>query len=242
MRDLATPPSILPLRLKGLSFEAAGKRLLSEVSFAVEKGERLLILGPNGAGKSLLLRLCHGLLEPSGGRVIWADGSARAAAQAMVFQRPVMLRRSSRDNLDHALALSGTPRALRPARIDAALSRFGLTALADRGARLLSGGEQQRLALARAWLMRPEILFLDEPTSALDPASTRLIEDCLVSFNADGMTIVMTSHNLAQARRLATRVLFLSGGRLLEDAPAERFFSDPETSEARAYLRGDLIW
>lgn len=242
MRDLSTPESILPLRLEGLGFEAGGKTLLSDIALEVAKGERLLVLGPNGAGKSLLLRLCHGLLTPSRGRVIWADGSARAAAQAMVFQRPVMLRRTARANLDHALSLAGLPRGERAPRIEAALARFGLAGLAERGARLLSGGEQQRLALARAWLMRPEILFLDEPTSALDPASTRLIEESLSRFSADGMTIVMTSHNLGQARRLASRVAFLSSGRLLEEAPAERFFTDPQTPEARAYLAGDLVW
>ena len=242
MKDMAYQTGILPLRLQGLGFEAGGKHLLKDVSLEVERGERLLILGPNGAGKSLLLRLCHGLLTPSRGQVLWACGSARPAAQAMVFQRPVVLRRSARANLDQSLSLAGTPRDDRPARISAALELFGLTPLADRGARLLSGGEQQRLALARAWLMRPEILFLDEPTSALDPASTRMIEEAITAFNAEGMTIVMTSHNLGQARRLASRVAFLSGGRLLETASAERFFSAPQTREARAYLDGDLVW
>ncbi len=242
MKDMAHESSILPLRLQSLGFSAGGKDLLSGVDLTIPQGQRLMILGPNGAGKSLLLRLCHGLLVPDRGRVVWADGSARVRAQAMVFQRPVMLRRSARANLDHALALAGVGRRERAVRIDAALERFGLRPLADRGARLMSGGEQQRLALARAWLTRPEILFLDEPTSALDPGATRLIEEIIQGFSADGMTIVMTTHNLGQARRLADQVLFLGCGKVLEYSPAATFFDAPATPEARAFLTGDLLW
>lgn len=242
MRDMTGDGSILPLRLERIGLRAGGRQLLSEVSLTVAPGARLVILGPNGAGKSLLLRVCHGLLAPHQGRVIWADGSSRPRAQAMVFQRPVMLRRSARANLNHALALAGTPRAARGARIAAALARFGLQDLADHGARLLSGGEQQRLALARAWLSRPEILFLDEPTSALDPGATRQIEGIIRDFSAEGMTIVMTTQNLGQARRLAREVLFLGRGKVLEEGPADRLLSAPATPEARAFLAGDLPW
>lgn len=242
MRDMAPETTILPLRLEGLGFSAGGKRLLADINLTIAPGRRLVILGPNGAGKSLLLRLCHGLLRPDTGRVLWADGSERAGAQAMVFQRPVLLRRSVRGNLDHALALQGVARPERARRSARAIARFGLGPLADRGARLLSGGEQQRLALARAWLTRPEILFLDEPTSALDPGATRQIEEIIAGFSAEGMTIVMTTHNLGQARRLADEVVFLDRGRLKEQAPAAAFFTSPATPEARAFLAGDLLW
>lgn len=234
--------TILPLRLEGLGFAIGGNTLLSEVNLTIPAGRRLVILGPNGAGKSLLLRLCHGLLPANRGRVVWADGSTRAKAQAMVFQRPVMLRRSVRANLDHALALAGIARGQRANLIDMALERFGLTAMAARGARLLSGGEQQRLALARAWLTRPEILFLDEPTSALDPGATKMIEEIIEGFNAEGMTIVMTTHNLGQARRLADEVVFLNKGRLIEQTPADSFFATPASPEAQAFVAGDLLW
>lgn len=234
--------SILPLRLEGIGLDAGGRPLLDGIGLRVERGARLVVLGPNGAGKSLLLRICHGLLPPDRGRVIWADGSDRPARQAMVFQRPVMLRRSARGNLDHALALTGVPRAARAAQIAGALSRFGLAALAERGARLLSGGEQQRLALARAWLTRPEILFLDEPTSALDPGAARQIEAIIADFSAEGMTIVMTTQNLGLARRLARDIAFLDRGRLREAGPAGTFFAGPATPEARAFLAGDLAW
>jgi tungstate transport system ATP-binding protein len=238
----AISSAILPLRLVGAGYAVGGKTLLSDISLAVEPGRRLVVMGANGAGKSLLMRLCHGLIAPTSGRRIWADGSMRAEAQAMVFQRPVLLRRSVAANLDYPLALRGVSRAERRDTVARTLDRFGLGPMADRPARLLSGGEQQRLALARAWAMAPEILFLDEPTSALDPSATRIIEEMIESFSAEGITIVLTTHNLGQARRLAEDVAFLHRGRLIEHRPAAEFFAGPQAPEARAFLAGDLIW
>jgi tungstate transport system ATP-binding protein len=241
MRDTA---SILPLRIGKVGFSAGSATLLEDVSFTVPRGGATVILGPNGAGKSLLLRLCHGLLRPSHGTVTWQGGDGSLAGKkrhAMVFQKPVMLRRSARANLTHALAAAGHGREA-GVRADAALERFGLAAIAERPARLLSGGEQQRLAIARADALQPEILFLDEPTSALDPGATRQIEAMLLAMKAAGVTLVMTSHDLGQARRLADRVLFLNRGRLLEDTPAADFFTRPATAEARAFIAGDLLW
>ena len=238
----AISSAILPLRLEGAGYAVGGKTLLSDISLVVEPGRRLVIMGANGAGKSLLMRLCHGLIAPTSGRRIWADGSMRAEAQAMVFQRPVLLRRSVAANLDYPLALRGVSRAERRDTVARTLDRFGLGPMADRPARLLSGGEQQRLALARAWTMAPEILFLDEPTSALDPSATRIIEEMIESFSAEGITIVLTTHNLGQARRLAEDVAFLHRGRLIEHRPAAEFFAGPQAPEARAFLAGDLIW
>jgi tungstate transport system ATP-binding protein len=234
--------SILPLRVEDLAFEALGKRLLEGVSFTLPKGGVTAIIGPNGAGKSLVLRLCHGLLAPGGGAVRWhASGAGRGRKRhAMVFQRPVMLRRSARANVIHALAAKGEPDA--PAKADAALRRFGLLPLAERPARLMSGGEQQRLAIARAWALEPELMFLDEPSSNLDPGATRQIEDIIAGLAAEGMTILMSTHDLGQARRLASRILFFHGGRLLEDAPADAFFPGPATREGRAFIAGELLW
>jgi tungstate transport system ATP-binding protein len=160
----------------------------------------------------------------------------------MVFQRPVLLRRSAFGNLTHALSVAGLGYRERRVRAGDALDRFGLASLAGRAARTLSGGEQQRLAIARAWALRPQVLFLDEPTAALDPGATRAIEAMVEACHADGMTIVMTTHDLGQARRLAQEILFLHGGRLREAAPANDFFEAPQTPEARAFLRGDLLW
>jgi tungstate transport system ATP-binding protein len=153
-----------------------------------------------------------------------------------------MLRRSVRANLLHALAVNGWGWSDRRARAEAATERFGLAHLAARPARILSGGEKQRLALARAWALKPEVVFLDEPTSALDPAATRAIEELIEGFAAEGVTVVMTTHDLGQARRLADRILFLHHGRLIEDAAAADFFAGPATAEARAFLAGELLW
>jgi tungstate transport system ATP-binding protein len=236
------PAPILPLQLRALGYVVGGSALLSDITLTIPAGRRLIVMGPNGAGKSLFLRLCNGLIEPTSGQRIWADGTARARAQAMVFQRPVLLRRTVAANIDYPLALAGQPKRLRAEVVARTLDRFGLCALSDRPARLLSGGEQQRLALARAWAMRPQILFLDEPTSALDPSATRLIEDMVEQFSEESITIVMTTHNLGQARRLAQDVAFMHRGRLIEHRSAAEFFAGPETPEARAFLAGDLIW
>jgi tungstate transport system ATP-binding protein len=236
----------LPLRLEGVGYAPRGVPLLHDITLTLEPGQRTVVMGPNGAGKSLLLRLCHGLLAPTSG-AISCNGAgvgitpAVRARQAMVFQRPVHLRRSALANLTFALKVRGAPRRLRRARAEAALARFGLAALADRPARLLSGGEQQRLALARAWLLEPELLFLDEPTSALDPAAARDVEAAIDAFHADGATVVLTTHDRAQARRHADRAVFLVRGRLVEAGEAEAFFASPKTREARAFLAGEIV-
>ena len=242
MRDTT---SILPLSVEGLTFEAGGKRLLDGVGFALARGGVTALIGPNGSGKSLTLRMCHGLMRPSAGRVGWAvaDGIVGGLKRhAMVFQKPVMLRRSARANILHALAAIGLSRSDRNARCVAALERFGMTDLATRPARLMSGGEQQRLAIARAWAMAPEVLFLDEPTSQLDPGATRQVEEMLLALKAEGVTLVMASHDMGQVRRLADRVLFLNRGGLVEDAPTSAFFETPASAEARAFVAGDLVW
>ncbi len=236
--------SILPLRLEGVSYTRGGQSLLHEVTFAVTGGASTIVLGPNGAGKSLLLKLCHGLLRPAAGRVVWLGPAAAQAAerQAMVFQRPVLLRRSVAANVAYALRLRGVCRNERPDRIRQALEMAGLLPLAGRYARVLSGGEQRRLALARAWASRPEVLFLDEPTANLDPAATRAVEEVIQLCRASGTKIVMTTHDLGQARRLADEVLFLHRGRLIEQVPASRFFDFPATPAAQAFIRGELLW
>jgi tungstate transport system ATP-binding protein len=236
--------TILPLRLQDVGYATGGERLIEGVTVELSAGPRTVILGPNGAGKSLLLRLCHGLIRPTSGQITWrlGEGPVLRLRQAMVFQRPVMLRRSAAGNIGFALKLRGLGRRDRRARIDEVMERTGLSSVAHQPARVLSGGEQQRLALARAWALEPEVLFLDEPTASLDPAATRVVEELVLSIHCSGTKIVMTTHDLGQARRLADQILFLNRGRLVEVGPAAAFFEGPATTEAAAFLKGELTW
>lgn len=199
------------------------------------------IIGPNGAGKSLTLRLLHGLIAPSAGAVNWRGSPLSVSdrvAQAMVFQKPVLLRRSVAANVDFVLR---SRRAADPAFRDSLLARVGLAGRNRQPARLLSGGEQQRLALARALAIRPRVLFLDEPTASLDPNSARVIEDILCEERHHGTLCVLVTHDVGQARRLADSVVFLSGGRVVEHSTADRFFRAPQSNEARDYLSNLMV-
>jgi tungstate transport system ATP-binding protein len=213
---------------------------LRNVDLVLDGRSRVAVLGPNGAGKSVLLRTLHGLLAPSTGEVLWNGSRERARDQAMVFQRPVMLRRTARGNVDYALAMRGIRGVQRTARCEDALARVGLAALAERPARVLSGGEQQRLALARAWALAPGMLFLDEPTSSLDPAAAAEVERVMGEIHGAGTALVFTTHHLGLARRASDEVLFMQGGRVVERAATADFFARPHSEEARLFLEGEL--
>ncbi|HEY7905087.1 MAG TPA: ATP-binding cassette domain-containing protein [Casimicrobiaceae bacterium] len=231
---------ILPLVLDDVRLVLGNQPILHGISAAIGRGTRTLILGANGAGKSMLLRVCHGLIAPTSGRVRWASGAARPAQQAMVFQRPVMLRRSVLANVGYGLKLAGIGAQDRMHRAQQVLERVDLGAIAARSARVLSGGEQQRVALARAWALAPSILFLDEPTASLDPTAARNVEAIVQAIHDAGTKIVMTTHNLALARRFADDILLLHEGRLVESGPAAPFFSRPRTAIGRAFIDGEL--
>lgn len=237
-------PGILPLEVRRVSLDLGSRRLLDDLNFTVKSGPFTIILGPNGAGKSLTLRLCHGLLKPTAGEVLWRGIAAREVPknQTMVFQRPMMLRRSVIGNIEYGLRLQGMGRRQRRERIAEVLKLAGLESLANRAARSLSFGEQQRVAIARAWALRPQVLFLDEPAANLDPSATRAIEGVLRAVHSSGTKIVMSTHDLPQAKRLADEVIFLHRGRLLEQTSADAFFDSPATSEARAFIEGELLW
>jgi tungstate transport system ATP-binding protein len=230
------PVHALPLVLDRVAFAANGVEILRDVSLSIGGGAPTILLGPNGAGKSVLLRLCHGLLTSTAGMIRAGSDHASTDRTALVFQRPVMLRRSVLANI--AYGMRGRDVSARAAGL---LQRVGLSHLAARPARKLSGGEQQRVALARAWGRDPEILFLDEPTASLDPAATRAVEAIIGEIAAQGVKIVMATHDLGQARRLAGDVLFLHRGQLYEHTPATEFFAAPKTPQAAAFLRGDLL-
>ena len=214
--------------------------ILTAVTLTIAAGPPTILIGPNGSGKTTLLRLAMGLIEPEAGHLTFGGRSfATSRRRAIVFQRPVMLRRTVAANVAFALRAARHP--ADNAAVQALLARVGLTALADRPARRLSGGEQQRLALARALAGDPEVLFLDEPTASLDPAQTKLVEDIIAGVAASGVKVVMATHDLGEARRLAGDVVLLVGGRIVEHAPAARIFSTPASEAARRFLAGDLV-
>ena len=231
---------MLPLVLDQVSFAVNGRTLIDRVSAEIGAGPRTVILGPNGAGKSVLMRLCHGLLMPTSGSIVWRGANSGRQRQAMVFQRPVMLRRSALANVSYGMRLAAIAPRERELRARDVLEAVGLSHLAERPARMLSGGEQQRVALARAWALNPEVLFLDEPTANLDPGAARDIESIIAQVHAGGTKIIMTTHNLGQARRLGDEILFLYQGRLAERAPVDRFFRQPASAEAASFLREEM--
>jgi tungstate transport system ATP-binding protein len=230
------------LTLREASVRYGRVTALHRIDLQLRRGDRLALVGANGSGKTTLLRLMHGLQPCDGRREAHALHGGRLPRVAMLFQRPFLLHLSVRRNLLLALWLGGVPRAEREARAGEALARVGLQAQAARPARALSGGQQQRLALARAWALQPDILYLDEPTASLDPSAKREVEALIADFAAAGMTLVMSTHNLGQVKRLASRVAYLEGGRLVVDRPVERFFNDELPHEAAQFLKGELPW
>ncbi|QFT78994.1 Arginine transport ATP-binding protein ArtM [Roseovarius sp. THAF27] len=235
----ARPAAILPLAVRNLGLRFGKTTVLDGVGFDLGPSGCTMVMGPNGAGKSLLLKLLHGLLPPTSGSIDWRGQGPRdvTARQALVFQKPVLLRRSVAANVDFVLKVRGKDRA----RAAALLDHVGLAHKAHQPARLLSGGEAQRLALARALAADPEVLFLDEPTASLDPASVLAIEKIVRDASARGVRIVFVTHDMGQARRMADDILFLSGGGIAEHSRAADFFPEPQSKAARDYLNGEIV-
>ena len=230
----------LPIEFQDVMYAVGNTRILNAITLVLSPGPPTLLLGPNGSGKTTLLKLAMGLLTPVAGRILYAAGAEVARRRcAIVFQKPVMLRRSAARNV--AFALKAAARAPEAATIEHLLQAVGLGTLAARPARRLSGGEQQRLALARALARDPDVLFLDEPTASLDPAATKSVEDIIVRTAERGVKIVMATHDLGQARRLAGEVVLLANGSIVEHAAAPAFFQAPTTPMAQRFLAGDLI-
>lgn len=233
--------AIFPIEAGDLVLEADGTRLIDIANLRLEAGALSVVMGPNGAGKSLLLRLLHGMIAPTAGTILWGGAPLSEAIrlrQAMVFQKPVLLRRSVAANIDFVLKLRG--RSAERKRLDL-LEQVGLEDKAAQPARLLSGGEQQRLALARALATAPDVLFLDEPTASLDPASVLMIEEIVRGAQDRGTKVVFVTHDVGQARRLADEILFIHRGRVLEHSPAAGFFNTPASQEAGEYLAGRIV-
>lgn len=237
------PPALdLPIMFVEAGILAGEVAILDRVTLTVAAGPPTILIGPNGSGKTTLLRAAMGLLPVSHGFITWGGRETSVPKQrAIVFQRPAMLRRSAASNVRFALAAAGVLRAKRHERAAELLALVGLDKLGDRPARRLSGGEQQRLALARALARDPTVLFLDEPTASLDPYATKAIEDVVHAVSARGVKVVMSTHDLGQAKRLAGEIVLLHRGRLIEHAPATEFFAIPRTEEARKFTAGELL-
>jgi tungstate transport system ATP-binding protein len=239
---MRAPVSNLPVQLEDVSIIAGGVTILDGVSLTLTPGPPTVLIGPNGSGKTTLLRAAMGLIAPTRGRITWAGNeSTPPMRRAIVFQRPTMLRRSVAANLKYALASVDAPRAEWSARMAELLELVGMSGLGGRSARRLSGGEQQRLALARALARDPELLFLDEPTASLDPAATKAMEDVIRAVVARGIKVVMSTHDLGEARRLAGDIMFMHRGHVVESGPAAAFFANPRTEEARKFIVGELL-
>ena len=239
---MRAPTSDLPIVLADVAVVVGQLTILNDIALTLSAGAPTVLVGPNGGGKTTLLRLAMGLIAPSHGRVTWGGRvDAVPTRRAIVFQRPVMLRRSAAGNIRYALGAAGVERSARAARTAELLALVGLSELADSPARKLSGGEQQRLALARALAKQPQVLFLDEPTASLDPAASKAVEDVIRAVTARGLKVVMATHDLGSARRLAGNVVLLHRGRIVETADVSTFFTNPATREARSFVAGELL-
>lgn len=233
---------IFPLRMHGVTAHFRKKRLVGPIDITIEAEGFTIVMGPNGAGKTTLLRLMHGLQRCSGGGVEWAVPQAKAREkQAYVFQSPIMMRRKVIDSIAYPLRLRGLGVSAARAKAQECAGRFGLENLLDSWAPMLSGGEKQKLSLARALVIKPDILFLDEPCANLDGRSTREIEEILLDAQASGTRIIMSTHDIGQARRLAQDVIFMYDGKIHEQTTADIFFTAPATKEAQAFINGDIV-
>lgn len=231
-----TQPGAL-VRINRASVIVDGKALLSEINLTIFEGESVVVLGANGAGKSTLLKLCNSLISPSVGSV----QTPPLHEQSLIFQRPALLQRSVLDNVRYVLAVRGVAEPACTEQAQRALAACNLSAISHQSARTLSGGEQQRLALARSWACEPRLMLADEPTANLAPSAVRDVESLLHTVQSGGTTLVLTTHNVAQAKRIARRIIFLDNGKIVEDRLATEFFVSPHSAAARTYLEGESL-
>lgn len=246
LKDTDISSRALPLHVSNLCYAVDDNPLIKQLNFTIEPEGITAIMGPNGAGKSLTLRLLHGLIKPTSGSIRWGNTESKsvnkAPEQAMVFQKPVLLRRSVIENLTYALKVKNiTDKTTQIQLIKQALKRSDLASKDSTPARRLSGGEQQKLAMARALMTKPAILFLDEPTSSLDPNATLAIENLVKEAASEGTKIILVTHDIGQAKRLATNILFLNNGQLEESGPTEQLLSHPKSIPAHQYFRGEIV-
>lgn len=234
--------SILPLKIADACVEKRGKRIIGPINFEVSDKGFTIIMGPNGSGKTTLLRLLHGLESPRGGTLNWNKKKETAQLhQSFVFQTPIMLRRTAIENISYPLLLRNIPKGDALKIAQEWIEKINLEKSAQLNAAFLSGGEKQKLAIARALAIKPQLIFLDEPTANLDGSATREIEELLKDTHKTGTRIIMTTHNVGQGKRLAEDVIFLYRGNIVETSAANHFFTKPQTKEAKAFLDGDIL-
>ena len=239
---MVTSALILPLELTDVSVRKGGKVILDNIGLTFGTEGFTVVMGPNGAGKTTLLRLLHGLERPRGGKIQWAVSQRESInQQSFVFQSPILLRRTMFENLIYPLKIAKTAKDQAEKLTNEWMEKINLADKSGVSAQMLSGGEKQKLAIARALITKPQVLFLDEPTTNLDGASTREIELILNSALKSGTRIIMTTHDIGQAKRLASDIIFIHKGMVRETAKSEVFFKNPMSEEARAYLRGDIV-
>ena len=236
---LQSDKSFLPLEIKNLNYSIGSKEILYNLNIKIISDRITVIMGPNGAGKSIFLKILNGIIRPTSGKILWnekVDESLVLNGQALVFQKPVLLRRSVKANLDFFDKLTN----LNNYDKNQLLKIVDLLDQKNQPARLLSLGEQQRLSLIRALLLRPRLIMLDEPTANLDPASTKIIEDIIISLKEFGIKIIFVTHNILQAKRLADEVIFFDKGKLIEHSNSMEFFSNSKSIKVKNYLNGIL--
>jgi tungstate transport system ATP-binding protein len=240
---MRAPSAELPICFSDVTVETHGVTILDRITLALGAGPPTVLIGPNGSGKTTFLRIAMGLTLPSAGTITWGGlESIAPVRRAIVFQHPVMLRRTAAENLRYALKVSGRiPHGMYDTRIAELLSLVGLSEFGDRPARRMSGGEKQRLALARALARDPAVLFLDEPSASLDPAAAKAVEDVICTITARNIKIIMSTHDLGSARRLAGDIIFMHRGRVVETGAASTFFNEPHSDEAKIFISGDLL-
>ena len=236
---LQSDKSFLPLEIKNLNYSIGSKEILYNLNIKIISDRITVIMGPNGAGKSIFLKILNGIIRPTSGKILWnekVDESLVLNGQALVFQKPVLLRRSVKANLDFFDKLTN----LNNYDKNQLLKIVDLLDQKNQPARLLSLGEQQRLSLIRALLLRPRLIMLDEPTANLDPASTKIIEDIIISLKEFGIKIIFVTHNILQAKRIADEVIFFDKGKLIEHSNSKEFFSNSKSIKVNNYLNGIL--
>ncbi len=236
---LQSDKSFLPLEIKNLNYSIGSKEILYNLNIKIISDRITVIMGPNGAGKSIFLKILNGIIRPTSGKILWnekVDESLVLNGQALVFQKPVLLRRSVKANLDFFDKLTN----LNNYDKNQLLKIVDLLDQKNQPARLLSPGEQQRLSLIRALLLRPRLIMLDEPTANLDPASTKIIEDIIISLKEFGIKIIFVTHNILQAKRLADEVIFFDKGKLIEHSNSKEFFLNSKSMKVNNYLNGIL--